>query len=602
MNEIIFSSLYPSNNLEEPLKNRFTQISLGGIAVGAAIITAGIVGHLALLIILGGVMVISATTSIYYLNKSQPSFNSAIGQELPTAESNLPFSTQQPDREYAILLPQEERREVEPIFLPPPAFPIDSDLESGFPTGVTEISSRLPNVPPPLFNEFLPPLPISPIDSDLESGFPTGVIEISSPLPNDSAIFEELNPEPKQDLIEFVPSNPQNGWSTRRKIVVAAGIFATASLVYYLWQSSFESEEPTSQSSNSVQSLSLTNALDHLWTTSSHTAAAIAAAVGSLFNTPTLPVEPIIVQTTPTQEFPIVPETLLTSNDAILPRDQILAFTSYTKDHPARLGLSLKASENQRAYCDRNGYDYHVFEKNLAAPSLPYWSKIAGIRKLLETAKDHQWIVWLDDDALIANPNIQLNDFILEHGGENPNTHVIVTTDIHDLPSLNTGVLMVRISETSRKFFSDLWNMRTERLSSGYTYGDCPNQSCLHEQQAMEKLLERTPDYLAHVARIPQRDANGLGMNVFLRTSHYDFARNMFLDYNGDPKASRFKDGDFIVQCTGLATNGEIYDSNRFRELGEAKTASALPGARNLRERCIDLILTKIKTLSHLAR
>jgi hypothetical protein len=227
--------------------------------------------------------------------------------------------------------------------------------------------------------------------------------------------------------------------------------------------------------------------------------------------------------------------------------------------------MSQIVTENHRKYCALHGYKYQVFEQNLAAPeALPYWSKIGGIRRLLDSPEKPEWIVWMDDDAIVTNPTIKLQDYIQTHGGSDPNTHVIVSEDSMSgqpwCTDLNTGVLMVRNSDVSRSFFKALWDKRIEPVrGESYTYGTCPNQRCLHEQQAMHDLLRSRPDFRQHVSIIPQRDGQDIGMNVFRRFSHYDYNRDMRLDYGADPSSTRYKEGDFIAQCTGLATAGSRY-------------------------------------------
>jgi hypothetical protein len=256
----------------------------------------------------------------------------------------------------------------------------------------------------------------------------------------------------------------------------------------------------------------------------------------------------------------------LSANDDITTNGKITVFTSYTTDNSDRLAMSQLVAANQLEYCTDHSYEYRVFEKNLAAPSLPYWSKIQGIRQLLDTTQS-SWIVWLDDDAIITNPSIELQNFILSHGGDNPNTHVIVTEDAMSGFSwgtdLNTGVLFVRNSKFSRKFFDTLWEMRSKVVPDGpgYTYGNCPNQLCLHEQQAMHDLLREREDFQQHVKVIPQRDRNNVGINVFERFSHFDLIRNMQLDYASDHYWTHYRKRDFIAQCTGLATVGCTNDS-----------------------------------------
>ena len=276
--------------------------------------------------------------------------------------------------------------------------------------------------------------------------------------------------------------------------------------------------------------------------------------------------------------------------------EQITIFTSYTTEKQDRLKMSRLVEKNQKAYCQRYGYKYIAYEENLADsllnPSLAYWSKIAGINRFLEAETDAErpsWVVWLDDDAIVLNGDNRMEKFILGHGGSDQNVHVIVTKDVpHAQTELNTGVLMVRNSDTSRKFFKELWDRRHTTNRSGYPYSTCPAQICLHEQEAMHDLIQENPSYREFVKIIPQTDISGIGINTFERFNHYDFERtdpntgqSLYLDYGKDPQGSKCKDDAFICQCTGLAIKGTRHS------LKDVPT--------NLRLECIESLLEKAK-------
>lgn len=264
--------------------------------------------------------------------------------------------------------------------------------------------------------------------------------------------------------------------------------------------------------------------------------------------------------------------------------------------------MSEKVALNQKQYCEKHGYKYEVYRENLATeypgdPTLAYWSKIAGILKILDEGSGvgkPAWIVWLDDDALVLNGKIRMEDFIRDHGGRDPDTHIIITKDVPwAATKVNTGVLIVRNSSLSKKFFENLYKMRHVTIpGQTNTYGTCANQSCLHEQAAMHDLLKAHANYLRFVNIIPQRDDRGLGINTFERFSHYDFTRpsSPGLDPEKYPAHLRYSDPyssvcdpqrDFICQCTGLATKG-----NRRDPTGPAS---------NLRLECIDSLLSQAR-------
>lgn len=237
---------------------------------------------------------------------------------------------------------------------------------------------------------------------------------------------------------------------------------------------------------------------------------------------------------------------------------------------------------NQEAYCKSKGYLYEVYEQNLAKDSLPYWTKIAGINRLLNGKNPSQWIVWLDDDAVITNGKIGFDKVIKNLCDKYPNIDIFVTEDVpYAATKLNTGVLIVRNSDFSRNFFQELFNMRhtvvPRYATEKYTYANCPGQSCLHEQEAMHNLLLDNPNYLKHVKIIPQREPNGVGMNTFMRFNHLDDNRGgIHMTYGGDPESSLGKPEDFIVQCTGLSTKGRLTPESP---------------QMNLREACIDHLI-----------
>lgn len=279
-------------------------------------------------------------------------------------------------------------------------------------------------------------------------------------------------------------------------------------------------------------------------------------------------------------------------------------FTAYTTTGtPDRLEMSKKVAANQKGYSGQNGYTYIEYAENLAREIdpitgqeivwEPYWSKIAAINNILNgkeaSLASAEWIIWLDDDAVITNDSIRMEDVIEHYTALNPDLNFFVTTDsmshiIRDIP-LNSAVLFVKNNDWSRKFFAKVWEMRKTQIPGRpYTYGNCPNQSCLHEQQAITDLLTNDASMAKHARIIPQRDPTfPIGINTFVREDHVDLNRsNMRLMYAGDAKPTRGRAGDFIQQCTGLATRAYPID-----KYGNPITDKI----ENLRLNCINKLL-----------
>jgi len=268
---------------------------------------------------------------------------------------------------------------------------------------------------------------------------------------------------------------------------------------------------------------------------------------------------------------------------------KIALLTAYTLDNPNRVRLSKAVSHNQHEYADRCGYQYVEHERNLAVEKTqegteivwePYWAKIVGINRILEAKEEAigvqpEWIVWLDDDAIIGNKEIRFEDIIMQHTKDNPDIHVIITQDSmsHQIPSipLNSAVLIIKNNQWSREFFQRVWAMRNVNVpGQSYTYGNCKNQICLHEQQAITDIYQSDRGVQAHLKIVSQRNEHTrVGMNTFSRETHYDVKRGFTVNYDNDLPSSKAQTGDFIIQCTGLATQGTLSGSQEVRNLRE---------------------------------
>jgi len=276
-------------------------------------------------------------------------------------------------------------------------------------------------------------------------------------------------------------------------------------------------------------------------------------------------------------------------------KTNMLLFTSYTAN---RASFNKPVIDNHEEYAEEHGYHYVKFIENLAADfettykqelgnTLPYWSKIAGMIRLLHLLNPSKFpeeirqylpkeLIWFDDDAVITNFSIKIEDVVNYYAPPGSETHLFLTQDIMHAAGydLNTALLFARNSPESRSIFSEIWGRRLKKVDRG-TYGNCPDQSCLHEQAALQDLMKlETYGASKHVRIISQRDRNdpvgGWGVNTFDRESHIDYGRgSMELNYNGDDPVGRWRPKDFIGQATGMASDGELWGGERgnLREL-----------------------------------
>lgn len=142
------------------------------------------------------------------------------------------------------------------------------------------------------------------------------------------------------------------------------------------------------------------------------------------------------------------------------------------------------------------------------------WLKVQLLRDMLidPLIPEHSWIVWVDDDLVLNHhTETMIDSYIIRYEAE---ASVIITKDnwpwddkTYDA-GFNTGVVMVKKSDISRKFFSDWWHKRPSSKEMQKHYIP-PNQ------YALRKVLDNN-DYEArgHLAIAPQRSQWG-NMNTF---------------------------------------------------------------------------------------
>ena len=135
-------------------------------------------------------------------------------------------------------------------------------------------------------------------------------------------------------------------------------------------------------------------------------------------------------------------------------------------------------------YCEKYGYDFREDEDIYDNSRPPAWSKVKLILKCLKETEDleinlidqfenklnlsenilnlkgktndiknpkYDYVVWLDSDSHIMNFDKRLEDFILEMKKD--------IMMVSDFERINSGVIFIKNTENSRKFFEKLYEM-----------------------------------------------------------------------------------------------------------------------------------------------
>lgn len=201
---------------------------------------------------------------------------------------------------------------------------------------------------------------------------------------------------------------------------------------------------------------------------------------------------------------------------------------------------------NHQDYCDRNRiiYTNHVG----SVPSMPkdiqsQWLKIYFLLQELQKQQVNvNTVVWMDDDIVITSPF----DFIraFENELNQAGKHIYIATDTGDPNQVNTGIMLLRNTPETIEMLKLIQSMTNQPVYENNkqvsTLGTCPNQSCLHEQEAFNLLLRTNPKFREKVMIFNSVDLTQphRNLNTMNRFSHYDYKRELPLEYNDDPSRS----------------------------------------------------------------
>lgn len=129
-----------------------------------------------------------------------------------------------------------------------------------------------------------------------------------------------------------------------------------------------------------------------------------------------------------------------------------------------------KVRENHHNYAQIHNYAYVQQRESLAMSRLPHWTKVALIRKTLH---NHEWVMWLDGDAIFIDTKKSIESHILSrYGIHYENITVNSTMTSHrskadkislifsgDTLAINSGVMLFRRSKWSFDFLDEVWKV-----------------------------------------------------------------------------------------------------------------------------------------------
>lgn len=191
-------------------------------------------------------------------------------------------------------------------------------------------------------------------------------------------------------------------------------------------------------------------------------------------------------------------------------------------DHHYREIADITA-RNKSEYCEKHNYSLHIARHLLLDPPATF-SKIPLLEAVLPL---HDWIVWIDSDALIMNFNTRIESYL------DDSRSLIIGREWN---GINAGVFFLRRSPWSMEFLRKARAVPREVLTR------------FRDQEQMLRTLESDPDSRDQVTIHQLKQAGG-DQDFNCYPEHPSFPRHEYYRY--------YEDGDFIVHFAGTRYHGE---------------------------------------------
>lgn len=223
--------------------------------------------------------------------------------------------------------------------------------------------------------------------------------------------------------------------------------------------------------------------------------------------------------------------------------------TIITLSTPNRASFASMAQTALKQYADRWGYSVATYTEKLALDRPEEWSKIVALQKHLKNSGE--WLVWIDDDIVITNPDIPLTSFIQN---QDKDTWLILSEDPwagRGVP-INNGIFLIKDTKKAQNFLNKVWqhgNKDPKLKKRG--------QSLL-EQEAMTREINRKISHtkpkgflnrLSSFFGIQSKEDNLNGIVLYPLRVMQSIIR--CTSYGDDIKKTRWQSGDFAAHPCG---------------------------------------------------
>lgn len=191
-----------------------------------------------------------------------------------------------------------------------------------------------------------------------------------------------------------------------------------------------------------------------------------------------------------------------------------------------RPNLSKPMWDHLQQYCSKYDYKCVLEPKILDDKRAPSWSKILLLQREMRNNPDVNIVVWVDDDIIITNKNINFEDLISQYIFPN----LLISQDVVWSP-FNCGILVVKNNQESYDYLKEIYDLGSkmpDKLFGG-----------LWEQ-----------DVMVHHAQTNN-------INKMITLIPHNIIQSFYRDHDL-PEDKKWRKGDFSAHITGMPLERRI--------------------------------------------
>ncbi|KAJ3090750.1 alpha-1,6-mannosyltransferase [Quaeritorhiza haematococci] len=195
--------------------------------------------------------------------------------------------------------------------------------------------------------------------------------------------------------------------------------------------------------------------------------------------------------------------------------------------------LYMQSVQNKRYYAKLHGYAF-IMDTIIDFDRSPYWSKMITLHAAMHSMPWIKWFWWIDLDTLILQPQISLEELILNKYDKHPRgIEFIIPVDCQGPGNLNAGSFLLRNSRWAARFMRTVYEPSWAALNWNNP-----------EQDTMKHfVMTDYAGYGSKTAIIPMRVFDSFPANTpYCNPKGYD----------------HFREGDFVIHFAGAARRGTL--------------------------------------------